>query len=237
MHARPRVHLKSPVAIADAGDRVRPAARSPTTDVLGELGLGLEGRRIGEPKEATKVEREIYELTRLPPPARYHHGAKGRGVEDPRRGLTQEWSVSVLPLIALDFCFLEASGTVYGKVADDGVSCLVLEDVDTWCLLAVRANAKTVTVYLVERSRRFVEHFFRRRVRLLCDGERASVALAGMLKELLPDLVVSERTSRHDGAERAIRTLDVRLKVMRLDFEQRVRTELLADFCWWPWLT
>ena len=144
---------------------------------------GPDGFGTGERKEPTNVEREIYELTRLPPPAWCHHGAKGRGVKDPRKGLTLEWSVSILPVIAFDFCFRKTSRTVCGMVTDDGVSCLVLEDVDTGYLLVVPANAMTVTDYMVERSRRFAEHFFRRRVRLLCDGEPASVALAGKLKE------------------------------------------------------
>ena len=58
---------------------------------------------------------------------------------------------------------------------------------------------------------------FGRRVRLRCDGERATVPLAGKFKELLPDLVVLERTPRHDGpanrAEFAFRTLEERVKV------------------------
>ena len=97
-------------------------------------------------------------------------------------------------------------------MADEIATCLVLVDVDTGYLKAVHAAAKTVTDYLVEGGRRFVEQFFRRRVRLRCEGELAMVVLAQKLKELLPDLVVLIRTPRHDSpanfAERAIRTLD-----------------------------
>ena len=52
--------------------------------------------------------------------------------------------------------------------------------------------------------------------------------------------MVLERTPRHDSqenpAERAIRTLEEQVKVMRLDFEKRTRTELLANSCLWLWL-
>ena len=52
--------------------------------------------------------------------------------------------------------------------------------------------------------------------------------------------MVLERAPRHDSqanpAERAIRTLEEQVKVLRLDFEKRAGTELLADSCLWPWL-
>ena len=85
--------------------------------------------------------------------------------------------------------------------ADEGATCLVLLGVDTGDTRAVLAAGKTVTHYLVKRAKRFVEEFFRRRVR--------------------PESVVLERTPRHDGqanpTDRAIRTLEEQVKVMRLD--------------------
>ena len=66
------------------------------------------------------------------------------------------------------------------------------------------------------------------------------MAYGARLKELLPESVVLERTPRHDSqadpAERAIRTLEEQIKVLRLDFEKRNGTELLAKSCLWPWL-
>ena len=109
-------------------------------------------------------------------------------------------------------------------VADEGATCLVLVDVDTGYLKAVRAAAKTVTDYLVEGGRMFFEQFFRKRIRMRCDGEPATVALAGKSKERLPDLVVLERTPRLESAanpsERATRTHEEQVKVMRLDIEK-----------------
>ena len=115
--------------------------------------------------------------------------------------------------------------------ADEGATCLVLLDVDIGYMKAVPAAGKTVTDYLIEGGRRFVEQFFRRRVRLRCDGEPTTLAYGARLKELLPESVVLERTPRHDSqanpAERAIRTLEEHVKVLRLDFEKRTGTELL----------
>ena len=49
-----------------------------------------------------------------------------------------------------------------------------------------------------------------------------------------------ERTPRHDSqanlAERAMRTLEEQVKVVRLAFEMRTGAELLANSCLWPWL-
>ena len=54
------------------------------------------------------------------------------------------------------------------------------------------------------------------------------------------DLVVLEKTQRHNSqanpAERAVRTLDEQVKVMRLDFKHRMGMELVANSCLWPWL-
>ena len=87
--------------------------------------------------------------------------------------------------------------------------------------------------------KRFAEQFFRRGVRLRCDGEPTTLAHGARLKELLPESVL-ERTPRHDSlanpAERAFRTLEEQVKVMRLDFDKRTGTELLANSSLWPWL-
>ena len=74
---------------------------------------------------------------------------------------------------------------------------------------------------MLEGGSRFIEQSFRKRVRLRCDGEPATVALAEQSMELLPGLVVLQRTPRHDcpanPAERGIRTLEEQFNVMRLN--------------------
>ena len=96
---------------------------------------------------------------------------------------------------------------------------------------------KDVTDYLVEGGTRFVEQFFRRRVRSRCDGEPTSLVYGVNLKELLLKSVVLERTPRCDSqanpAERALRTLEEHVNVMRLDFAKRTGAEHPANSCMW----
>ena len=66
------------------------------------------------------------------------------------------------------------------------------------------------------------------------------LVLARKLEELLHDVVVLDRKPWHDSpanpAERAIKTPEEQVKVMRLDSEKRTGVELLANSCLWLWL-
>ena len=93
---------------------------------------------------------------------------------------------------------------------------------DTGYLKAVPAAANTVTSYRVEGGRRFVEPFFRRRVRLCCDGEPATAASAGTLKELVPE-------ARQSGESCGTCSQDLGLL-------KRTETQLSANSCFWLWL-
>ena len=117
-------------------------------------------------------------------------GRRREAAENPHKRVTFERTESTLPGIAFDICFIKTSGIVPGVTADEGATCLVLLDVDTGYMKAVPAAGKTVTDHLIEGGRRFVEQFFRRRVRLRCDREPTTVANGARLKELLTDSVV-----------------------------------------------
>ena len=135
-----------------------------------EREAGPEGRRrdvaipIADPREPTITEREVHELTRLPPQPWCEQCVRGRGTENPHKRVTFELAESTLLAIAFDFCFIKTSGIVPGVTADEGATCLVLLDVDTGYMKAVPAAGKTVTGYLIEGGRRLVEQFYRRRV-------------------------------------------------------------------------
>ena len=107
---------------------------------------------------------------------------------------------------------------------------------------AVLAVGTTVTDNLVEGGKRFVEQFFRRKVRLRSGGKPATLAHGGKPKERLSESVVLERTPRHDcqaiPSEHAhFERSRKNFTVMRLDLEKRTGTELRANSCVWPWLT
>ena len=152
-----------------------------------EREAGPEGRRreaaipISDPREPTNTEKEVHELTHLPSQPWCEQCIRGRGTENPHKRVTFERVESTLPAIAFDFCFIKTSGIVPGVTADEGATCLVLLDVDTGYMKAVPAAGKTVTDYLIEGGRRFIEQFFRRRVRLRCDGEPTTLAYGARL--------------------------------------------------------
>ena len=141
--------------------------------------------------------------------------------------MTFERAESTIP-VAFDFSFIKTSGIVPGVTADEGATCLVLLVVDTGYMKAVQAAGKSVTENLVEGGKRFVEQFFRRRVRLRCDGEPTTLAYGARLKELFPESVMLERTPRHDSqgnpAERAVRTLEEQARLKEL-FPESVMLE------------
>ena len=142
---------------------------------------------ISDPRGPTITEKEVHELTHLPPQPWCEQCVRGRGTENPHKRVTFERAESILPVIAFDFCFIKTSGIVPRVTADERATCLVLLDVDTGYMKAVPAAGKTVTDYLIEGGRRFLQQFCRRRVRLRCDGEPTTSAYGARLKELLPE--------------------------------------------------
>ena len=107
-------------------------------------------------------------------------------VEHLHKRVTLERAESTLPLAAFDSCFSKTSGSASGVMADETAKSLALVDVDTGYLKAFHAPVKTVPDFLVEGGRRFMEQFFRRRVRLRCAGDRATVTLVGKFEGASP---------------------------------------------------
>ena len=91
-----------------------------------------------------------------------------------------------------------------GTSADACATSLVMVDVHTSIMNVVLAAVQALSVYMVEGAERFIEHFFRRRVRLRCDGEPALGSLAVRLKTMFLDLGLSEANAktRHSGEPR-----------------------------------
>ena len=124
--------------------------RKSQTMIDPERELGPEGRRreaaipVSSPREPTITEREVHELTHLPPQPWCEQCIRGRGTENPHKRVTFEHAEHTLPVIAFDFCFIKTSGIVRGTTADDGATCLVLLDVDTGFMKAVPAAGKTL---------------------------------------------------------------------------------------------
>ena len=106
--------------------------------------------------------------------------------------MTFERAECTLLVIAFDFIFIKTSGIVPGVTAHEGATCLVLLDVDTRYMKAVPTAGKTFADYLFEGGRRFDEQFFRRRVRLRCDGEPTTLASMSNSSDVVFACVVME---------------------------------------------
>ena len=113
-----------------------------------EREAGPEGRRreaaipIADPREPTITEKEVHELTHLPPQLRCEQCVRERGTENPHKRVMFERAEPTLPVLACDFCFIRSSGIVPGVTADEGATCLVLLEVVTGYMTAVPAAGK-----------------------------------------------------------------------------------------------
>ena len=81
--------------------------------------VGADGRRMAfalpmaEPREPSETEREVHELTHLPPRQWRDQCVKGRGEETPHKRVTLERAgESTLPFIKFDVCFFKTFGSV-----------------------------------------------------------------------------------------------------------------------------
>ena len=89
---------------------------------------------ISDPREPSNTEKEVHELTHLPPQPSCEQNSASE--EEVRRILTsgrrsKERNPHTLPVTTFDFCFIKTSGIVPGVTADEGATCLVFLDVDT----------------------------------------------------------------------------------------------------------
>ena len=125
-------------------------------------------------------------------------------------------------------------------MADAYATQLVAVDVDSGMIRVVPAPGKNVSDYFVMGLRKFVESTFHTKARLRCDNEPAAVTIAEWVKALLAGIVVLENTRRHDHAanpaERAIRSVEDQVRVLRLDIESRYGISLNANMSLWPWI-
>ena len=188
------------------------------------------------PARPVDEERERHNVSPLPPQPWCEHCVRGRAPEADHKRVTFERADKELPVIAFDFAFLKTSqGSERTSVADAYATQLVAVDVDSGMIRVVPTQGKGVSDYLVTGLRKFVESTFHTKVRLRCDNEPAAIVIAERVKALLPGVVVLESTPRHDH-ERAIRSVEDQVRVLRLDVEGRYGISLNANMSLWPWI-
>ena len=191
------------------------------------------------PVELLSEERERHNVSHLPPQPWCEHSVRGKAPEGDHKRVSFERADKELPVIAIDFAFLKTSqGSERTRVADAYATQLVAVDVDSGMIRVVPAPGKNVSDYLVTGLRKFVESTFHTKLRLRCDIEPAAVIIAERVKAMFPGVVVLENTPRHDHAanlaERAIRSVEDQVRVLRLDIEGRYGISLNANMSLWP---
>ena len=202
---------------------------------------GADVQVPARPVEPLSEERERHNVSHLPPQPWCEHCVRGRAPEGDHKRVTFEQADKELPVIAFDFAFLKTSqGSERTTVADAYATQLVAVDVGSGMIRVIPAPGKNVSDYLVTGLRKFVESTFHKKVRLRCDNEPAAIIIAERVKALLPDVVVLENTPRHDHAanpaERAIRSVEDQVRVLRLDVEARYGIQVSANMSLWPWI-
>ena len=131
-----------------------------------------------------------------------------------------------------------ASGETEQKYA----TTLVAVDADLFFVKVILVLGKETTDCSATGLIKLIEGFFHKRVRLRCDGESATVALANKAKNMAGDLVKFETTPKHSSAsnlaERAIQAVEEQTRTIRADCQTRFGSSesFGADKSIWAWL-
>ena len=164
----------------------------------------------------------------------------GRGKDDPHlRGDLREKGEQ-LPVIAFDFAFVKTTSASGEK--PKYATTLVAVHADLFFVKVIPVLGKETSDYSATGLIKFIESFFHKHVRLRCDGEPATVALANNVKNMAGDLVKFETTPKHSSAsnpaERAIQAVEEQSRTIRADCQVRFGSSETfgADKPIWAWL-
>ena len=129
-----------------------------------------------------------------------------------------------LSVIAFDFAFAKTT-SASGKTEQKYATALVAVDADLLFVKVIPVLGKETTDYSATGLIKVIEGFFHKHVRLRCDGELATVALANKVKNMAGDLVKFETTPKHrtasNPAERAIEAVEEQSRTIRADCQMR----------------
>ena len=169
--------------------------------------------------QPSEVERQHHMENHLPPAPWCELCVMGRGKDDPHLRSDLREKGEQLPMIAFDFAFVKI--TSEQKYA----TTLVAVDADLFSVKVIPVLRKETTDYSATGLIKFIEVFFHKHVRLRCDGEPATVALANKMKNMAGDLVKFETTPKHSSAsnpaERAIQAVEEQSRTIRADCQMR----------------
>ena len=193
------------------------------------------------PIQPSEVERQHHLVNHLPPAPWCELCVMGRGKDDPHlRGDLREKGEQ-LPVIAFDFAFVKTT-SASGETEQKYATTLVAVDADLFFVKVMPVLGKETSDCSATGLIKFIESFFHKHVRLRCDGEPATVALANKVKNMAGDLVKFETTPKHSSAsilaERAIQAVEEQSRTIRADCQVRFGSSenFGADKPIWAWL-
>eukprot|EP00971_Amphidinium_carterae_P298205 5925522-Amphidinium_carterae.1 len=203
---------------------------------------------LESPKEPTPLERELHNATHTPPARWCEYCVMGRGREDAhfRTGATADREV---PVVELDFCFMNAEGLSVAEQAQAAFVILVGVDCATGYPMAVASTEKTPTKHLS----RCVVSFLQRvhglgQVKLRVDTELATLKLVGeVIKDRGGSTLVEkarteeERTPRYSSSskgtvENMCKIIQGLVRSLRYATESKYQMRLTPDRVIWPYL-
>eukprot|EP00971_Amphidinium_carterae_P205498 4078495-Amphidinium_carterae.2 len=200
------------------------------------------------PKEPTPMERELHNATHTPPAKWCEYCVMGRGREDPhfRTGATASREV---PVVELDYCFMNAEGLSVEEQAQASFVILVGVDCSTGYPMAVASTEKTPSKHLS----RCVVTFLQRvhgmgQVTLRVDTEPATLKLVeDIIKERGNNTQVEkaktgeERTPRYSSSskgtvENMCKVVQGLVRSLRFATESKYLMRVTPDKVIWPYL-
>ena len=121
------------------------------------------------------------------------------GKDDPHLRSDLREKGEQLPVIAFDFAFVKTT-SASGETEQKYATTLVAVDADLFFVKVIPVLGKETTDCSATGLIKFIEGFFHKHVRLRCDGEPATVALANKVKNMAGELVKFETTPKHSSA-------------------------------------
>ena len=193
------------------------------------------------PTQPSEVQRRQHMVNHVPPAPWCELCVMGRGKDDPHLRSALREKGEQLPVTAFDIAFVKTT-SASGETEQKYATTLVAVDADLFFVKVIPVLGKETTDYSATGLVNFIEGFFHKRVRLRCDGDSATVALASEVKNMAGDLVKFETTPKHSSAsnpaERAIQAVEEQSRTIRADCQMRFGSgeTFGADTQIWAWL-
>ena len=136
------------------------------------------------PTQPSEVERQHHMVNHLPPAPWCELCVMGRGKDDPHLRSHLREKREQLLVIAFDVAFVKTT-SASGETGQKYATTLVAVNADLFFVKVILLVGKETTDYSATGLIKFIECFFHLHVRLRCDGEPATVALANKVKTWL----------------------------------------------------